>query len=243
MSGAPPGPRAGDRGRRIAANLTAVRARIAAACAAAGRPSQAVTLIAVTKHFPASDVALLAAAGVTDVGENRDQEAAAKARASAGLDLTWHFVGQIQTNKCRSIVSYATVVHSVDRLKLVHALDREARRADRKVRCLVQVDLAGGADPGRGGAHAADVPALADAVAGCGALELGGVMAVAPPRADPAAAFASLAELAGRIRADHPAAAMISAGMSADLEAAIAAGSTHIRVGSALLGDRRPVVG
>ncbi|MBW8481025.1 YggS family pyridoxal phosphate-dependent enzyme [Actinomadura parmotrematis] len=229
-----------DRGAELAANLAEVRGRIAAACAAAGRPADAVTLIAVTKTRPASDVRLLAGLGLTDVAENRDQEAAPKAAATAGLPLTWHFVGQLQTNKVRSVASYADVVQSVDRPRLVTALSAAAERAGRTLGCLVQVALDGG--EGRGGAAPGDVPALADLVAGAPGLRLGGVMAVAPLGADPAAAFERLAEIAARTRDDHPGAGTVSAGMSGDLEQAIACGATHVRVGTALLGGRRAIV-
>jgi PLP dependent protein len=232
-----------DRSAELARRLDLVQGRIEAACQAAGRSAREVTLIAITKTFPASDVRLLAALGVRDVGENRDSEAAPKAAQCADLrpPLTWHFVGQLQTNKCASVVSYAAVVHSVDRLRLVRVLGTQARRADRTVRCLVQVSLDG--DPARGGATAVEVPRIADAVAAEPGLVLGGVMAVAPLAKPPAAAFGRLAEIAAALRAEHPEAVMISAGMSGDLEEAIAAGATHVRVGTALLGGRPAFVG
>ncbi len=228
----------GGRATEVAASLAAVQARIGAACRAAGRDPAGVTLIAVTKTFPASDVRLLAGLGVRDVGENRDQEAAPKAAACAAVSpsLTWHFVGQLQTNKAASVVRYARVVQSVDRLRLARALGTAARRAGRTVRCLVQVSLDG--DPQRGGVPAAHVLAVADAVASEEGLVLGGVMAVAPVQAEPLAAFEGLAGIAAQVRAVHPGAVMISAGMSGDLEDAIAAGATHVRVGTALLGGR-----
>jgi len=132
-----------DPGRReeLARRLADVRGRMAKACEAAGRDVSELTLIAVTKTRPASDVRLLAGLGVADVGENRDAEAAPKAAECAGLNLTWHFVGQLQTNKAASVVRYASVVHSVDRLRLVHALGRAARGAERVVECLVEVSL------------------------------------------------------------------------------------------------------
>lgn len=224
----------------LEANLSEVRERIAKACSAAARSPEEVTLVAVTKTFPASDVRLLAGLGVTDVAENRDQEAAPKAAECADLPLTWHFVGQLQTNKVRSVAGYAHLVHSVDRPRLVAALSRETTRAGRSIRCLVQVSLEETA--GRGGARPADVPALADALADAPGLELAGVMAVAPFGADPAPAFDRLAEVAAVVRAAHPAATIVSAGMSADLEQAIARGATHVRVGTALLGGRRAIV-
>jgi PLP dependent protein len=224
----------------LAANLTALRERIAKACDAAGRSPGEITVIGVTKTFPASDVRLLAELGLTDIAENRDQEAAAKAAECADLDLTWHFVGQLQTNKVRSVVSYADVIHSVDRPRLVTALSREAVRAERTVRCLIQVAL--DEAEGRGGARPDDVRGLADALDAASGLELAGVMAVAPLDADPAPAFARLAEIAVSLRAAYPGAEMVSAGMSGDMEHAIVNGATHVRVGTALLGGRRAIV-
>lgn len=229
---------ASRRREEIAAGLAEVRGRIDAACAAAGRAVGEVTLIAITKTFPASDIRLLSELGVLDVGENRDQEAAAKAAECVALrpKLTWHFVGRLQSNKSTSVVSYADVVHSVDRVRLVRALGGPAVRAGHEITCLVQVSL--DRDPSRGGAVPEQVPAIADAVAQEPGLVLGGVMAVAPLGASPAAAFGRLAEIAAAIRAAHPGAVMISAGMSSDLEDAIAAGATHVRIGTALLGGR-----
>ena len=231
------------RAAEIAAGLAAVQARIAAACQAAGRGADEVTLIAITKTFPAADIRILSSLGVHDVGENRDQEAAVKAAEVADLrdQLTWHFVGQLQTNKAASVARYADVVHSVDRLRLVTALGAGARKAGRRLRCLVQVSLDD--DPARGGAAPDQVLAIADAVASEPGLSLGGVMAVAPLADElrpggPLAAFQRLAGMAAAIRAVHPDATVISAGMSADLEDAIAAGATHVRVGTALLGGR-----
>ena len=238
-----PWPAPERRSAELARGLDRVQGRIEAACQAAGRSAREVTLIAITKTFPASDVRLLAALGVRDVGENRDSEAAPKAAQCADLRpaLTWHFVGQLQTNKCASVVSYAAVVHSVDRLRLVRALGTQARRAGRAVCCLVQVSLDG--DPARGGVTAEEAPRIADAVAAEQGLVLGGVMAVAPLAKPPSAAFGRLAEIAAIIRAEHPEAVIISAGMSGDMEEAIAAGATHVRVGTALLGGRPAFVG
>jgi PLP dependent protein len=220
----------------LAARLTAVRERIAAACEAAGRKAEDVTLVAVTKSFPASDVRLLSGLGVRDFGENRDAEAAPKAAQCADLDLVWHFIGQLQTNKAASVARYATFVHSVDRLRLVRALGTAARRAGRVIECLIQVSL--DSDPARGGAPAGEVPGLAEALMAEPGLVLAGVMAIAPLGMPPADAFATLLDSAAVVRAVRPAATVISAGMSGDLEAAIAAGATHVRIGTALLGDR-----
>ncbi|MDP4506419.1 YggS family pyridoxal phosphate-dependent enzyme [Nonomuraea turcica] len=224
----------------IAAGLAEVDARIAAACRAVGRDRGEVTLIAVTKTRPAEDVRILAELGVRDIGENRDQEAASKAAELAELSLTWHFVGQLQTNKVRSVVGYADVVHSVDRLRLVEAISREAVRQGRNVGCLVQVALDD--DPARGGARPADVLELADEVALAEGVWLGGVMAVAPLGEEPAKAFARLRDIATRVQEQHHRATMVSAGMSEDLVEAIAYGATHVRVGTALLGRRKPFV-
>jgi pyridoxal phosphate enzyme (YggS family) len=228
------------RREEIAAGLAEVEQRVEDACRAVGRDRSEITLIAVTKTYPASDVRLLAGLGVRDVGENRDQEAAAKAAECADLPVTWHFIGQLQTNKARSVVSYAGLVHSVDRLRLVEALSGEAVRAGREVGCLVQVALGPGLE--RGGAAPSEVPALAEAIAGAPGLCLKGVMAVAPLGKDPSEAFGMLWGVAQAVQKEHPAADVISAGMSGDLAHAIANGATHLRVGTALLGRRKPFV-
>lgn len=230
----------GGEGRRaeLAGNLARVRERIEAACDDAGRDPADVALIAVTKFFPASDIELLAELGVVAIGENRDQEASAKvAELTRRQDIEVHFIGQLQTNKAGSVVSYADVVQSVDRPKLVAALDRAAGARGVRPGVLVQVSLDD--PPDRGGVEPQGAAALADQVAGSEHLDLRGVMAVAPFRADPAPAFARLREVARGIRQVHPDATWISAGMSGDLEAAVAHGATHLRVGSAILGSRQ----
>lgn len=266
------------RREELSNRLDAVQARIDAACAAAGRDREEVTLIVVTKFFGASDVAALAELGVRDIGESRDQEARAKCaaleRGAPGpLDtLRVHMVGQVQSKKARSVARYADVVHSVDRAKLITTLDRGADAAIQSgeragpLPVTVQVDLA--ADPdnaidpdtdtdadalraahaglgsqpdARGGSATEDAIGLADAVAATENLDLAGVMAVAPRGLDDAGlrrAFAALHEVSERIRALHPDAVMISAGMSSDLEHAVQFGATHLRVGSAILGTR-----
>ncbi len=232
--------RSRERRAELADGLSEVWARIEAACVAAGRSRDEITLIAVTKTWPASDVRLLYELGQRDFGENRDQEAAPKAAASADLDLTWHFVGQLQTNKVASVARYADVIHSVDRLRLVHALGRAAQRRPRPLTALIQVSLEGpDGDPDRGGAAPSELTELAEAILADGGLRLGGVMAVAPLGVPAARAFAGLDAAAAAVRAVQPAATMISAGMSGDLEAAVEAGATHLRIGTALLGDRR----
>ena len=233
-----PGP-ADSRSDELAAALEAVEARIGAACSAAGRHRSGITLVVVTKTYPAADVARLAALGVRNVGENREREGSAKHAECAGLPLAWHFIGQLQTNKARSVSGWADLVHSVDRPALVAALDRGAARAGRVLDCLLQVSLDG--DPGRGGVPVPQLPALAEAVAAAPALRLRGVMAVAPLDANPQAAFAVLPELLDQVRRVEPGADVVSAGMSGDLEAAVSCGATHLRVGTAILGQRPPL--
>ncbi|MER6527481.1 YggS family pyridoxal phosphate enzyme [Streptomyces sp. NPDC001508] len=244
-----------DRRAEIAVNLAKVEERIAAACVAAGRKREEVTLIVVTKTYPAGDVRILSELGVRHVAENRDQDAAPKAAACSDLPLVWHFVGQLQTNKVRSVVGYADVVQSVDRSRLVTALSKEAVRAGREVGCLIQValgaaepadpaDSAPGGAPGgeRGGVPPGGIEELADLVADAPGLRLDGLMTVAPLAGEYAgrqrAAFERLMDLSTGLRRAHPAANMVSAGMSADLEQAVAAGATHVRVGTAVLGVR-----
>ncbi|MFB7353980.1 YggS family pyridoxal phosphate-dependent enzyme [Streptomyces gardneri] len=233
-----------DRKSQLAENLAGVEERIAAACTAAGRAREEVTLIVVTKTYPASDVRLLHGLGVRHVAENRDQDAAPKAAACADLDLTWHFVGQLQTNKVRSVVGYADVVQSVDRLKLVSSLSAAAEKEGRELGCLLQValDAESGERGTRGGVSPEGVEELAAAVDGAPGLRLDGLMTVAPLSGPYAgrqrAAFDRLMDLSTALRATRPAANMVSAGMSADLEEAVAAGATHVRVGTAVLGVR-----
>ncbi|MGW2837195.1 YggS family pyridoxal phosphate-dependent enzyme [Streptomyces sp. NPDC001493] len=234
-----------DRSTELAENLARVEERIASACAAAGRSRDEVTLIVVTKTYPASDVRILHGLGVRQVAENRDQDAAPKAADCSDLSLTWHFVGQLQTNKVRSVTRYADVVQSIDRIKLVSALSTAvAGERETELGCLIQVALdAGNGERGdRGGVAPEGVEALADAVAAAPGLRLDGLMTVAPLAGPYAgrqrAAFERLMEISSRLRADHPAANMVSAGMSSDLEDAVAAGATHVRVGTAVLGVR-----
>jgi pyridoxal phosphate enzyme (YggS family) len=222
----------------IAARLGEVRDRVSRACADAGRDPAEITLVVVTKYFPASDLRVLADLGVRDVGENRHQEAVAKAEELADLDLSWHYVGGLQSNKAAAVAAYADCVHSVDRLKLVKGLARGALERGRDLDVLLQVSLDPPGAEGRAGADAADVPALAEAVLAADGLVLRGVMGVAPLGGDPDAAFAELAEVAASVRALAPEATWISAGMSADLEQAVRRGATHLRVGSAVLGPR-----
>ena len=227
---------------RLEQNLRAVRARLDAAARAAGRDPSTVALLAVSKTWPADDVAALLALGQRDFGENRVQELLAKAaaRSADGLAVRWHFIGQLQRNKAAAVARLGAVVHSVDRPQLVTVLDRAGQEGRPRSRSSCRWTSAArrGTSRERGGADPAEIPALADAVASAAGLRLLGLMAVAPRGVDPAPAFERLAGLAARVRSDHPEAVELSAGMSGDLEAAVAAGATVVRVGTALFGDR-----
>jgi pyridoxal phosphate enzyme (YggS family) len=239
-----------QRQQQLAAALASVRQRIGDACARADRDPETITLIAVTKTYPAEDAVRLLALGVRELGESRDQEAAAKAaETDALLDDAgnaarpcWHFVGQLQRRKSKSVVGYASAVHSVDRMSLATSLaDAVSQRERNPIDVFVQVSLDG--DPARGGVTEDRLHELVDAVAERAELNLRGVMAVAPMEADPERAFADLREISARVTGWYPYAFAISAGMSGDLEAAIQHGATHVRVGTALLGRRAQVFG
>jgi PLP dependent protein len=219
--------------------LAETRERVAAACVAAQRNVSELNLIVVTKNYPASDLALLCELGVTDVGENRHPEAARKLAELDDLGVSRpvaHFIGAVQTNKAGQIARYADYVHSIDRRRLVESLSRGAVSAGRTIKALVQVDF-GDAD-GRAGIEPENALELAEHVAAADRLTLAGLMTVAPLNVDPAEAFGRLAELSRRLCRDHPEATMISAGMSGDLEQAVQAGATHLRVGRAILKER-----
>jgi pyridoxal phosphate enzyme (YggS family) len=234
-----------ERVAEVRAGLADVMARIERARVAAGRADD-VALVVVTKTFPSTDVEILASLGVTDVAENRDQEAKAKRLATemSAPVLRWHMIGQVQRNKASSVARWADVVESVDRLELVAALGRAAAAHGRTLEILLQVSLDPVVTPGRGGADPADVADLAVAVASEPALQLRGVMGVAPfPGADesgegPGDAFARLHEVSRALQERWPQADRISAGMSGDLEQAVAHGATQVRIGGAVLGQR-----
>ena len=241
---------AAARREELTAGLAQVEERIVAACRAANRSRGDVQLIVVTKNFPGSDIEVLCQLGVTDIGENRDQEASAKIAAlphEIRERIQVHFIGQLQSNKAGSLATYVDAVHSIDRDKLVLALDRAATAAGRDIGALVQVslntdtDAVAGAGAARGGIPLDGVAVLANSVAAAQHLRLRGLMAVAPLGVDPGEAFARLATVARDLRAEYPGATWISAGMSADLESAVANGATHLRVGSAILGSRPPL--
>lgn len=223
----------------LAQRLASVQAGIADAARAASRDPAEVTLIVVTKFHPASLVRELAALGVTDVGENRHQEAQAKAAELDDLQLRWHFVGQLQTKKARQAARYAHAIHSIDRERLVDALaTAELPDPALPVEAFVQVNLTD--DPARGGAAPDDIERIAERILDTPTLQLRGVMAVAPlPEEESAAsAFARLSSYSERLRGLAPQATAISAGMTHDFPEAIAAGATHLRIGSAITGNR-----
>ncbi|MGI6878431.1 YggS family pyridoxal phosphate-dependent enzyme [Microbacterium sp. gxy059] len=221
----------------LASRLAEVDERIAAAARSAGRSPAELTRIVVTKFHPASLVAELHALGVRDVGENRQQELTAKRAELDGLSgLRWHAIGQVQTKKARAVRRAADAVHSVDRVRLVDALERAAESGDAPLDVFAQVNLTD--DPGRGGAAPADLEALAEAIVSSPSLRLVGTMAVAPLEEHPAVAFERLAAHAARVRSIAPDAAAISAGMSHDFAEAVAAGATHLRIGTAITGQR-----
>ncbi|EIV93171.1 YggS family pyridoxal phosphate enzyme [Frankia sp. QA3] len=270
----------GDPARRaeLARRLDVISERIAAAARAAGRDPAGLTLIAVSKTYPAEDVVMLHTLGARQFAENREQEAGPKVNmvtrllgepgggpaaggggapagaggAAGGHELTWHFVGQLQRNKARSVLRWADWVQSVDRSSLVGVLSRLAVERGRPLSICLQVSLDSWSDSGgrvgsvvtgsgRGGGDPMELAALADLVEEAPGLTLRGVMAVAP-RGEPARpAFARLRAVAERLTVDHPQATVISAGMSGDLEAAVAEGATHLRIGTALFGERHGV--
>jgi pyridoxal phosphate enzyme (YggS family) len=220
----------------LADRLGAVRERIAEAARASGRSPSEVTTIVVTKFHTVELVRELRDLGVRDFGENRHQEA--REKAAAVPDVRWHFVGQLQSKKARQVRAYASVIHSVDRIPLVRALDAPGDAGDAPARTdvFLQVNLTD--DPARGGAAPAEVPALTEAIAGAAGLRLLGVMAVAPLEEEPRAAFARLRGISDTVRTIVPGAVSISAGMSGDFEDALAEGATHLRIGTAITGIR-----
>nr|WP_139418413.1 YggS family pyridoxal phosphate-dependent enzyme [Agromyces laixinhei] len=210
--------------------------RVAEAARDAGRDPDAITTIVVTKFHPAALVAELAELGVLDIGENRHQEAQAKAAELGDLELRWHFVGQLQSKKARQVRAYASAIHSVDRAALVDAL----RSDEASVDCFVQVNLT--EDPGRGGVAPEALESLAEHVLETAGLRLRGLMAVAPLGEPARPAFARVRAMSERLRRLEPTASDLSMGMSHDFRDAILEGATHLRIGTAITGNR-PVAG
>ena len=220
-----------DRKAEIARNLQEVKERIIGAAKSANRDPNEIELIVVTKTFPISDIEILRELGETNFGENRDQEAGPKAEI---ISATWHFQGQIQSNKIKSICQWADVIHSISSEKEI----LKFAQSERKHQVFLQVSLDG--QEGRGGASPAELAQLADLVNESNNLELLGLMAVAPLGVEPMKAFADLAQINQGFAGQFPNSKFLSAGMSGDFEAAIKYGATHIRVGSSILGSRSP---
>lgn len=221
-------------GVQLRERLANVEQRIEEACKAVGRDSESVTLITVTKFHPASLVRELAELGVRDVGENRHQEAQSKSAELADVDVRWHFIGQLQTKKARQAARYAHSIHSIDRIRLVEAL--RTAEVETPIDAFLQVNLT--EDPARGGVPPKELEPLAESVLDCDTLRLRGVMAVAPLDEDPRPAFERLADYSARVQKLDPSANAISAGMSHDFREALEFGATHLRIGSAITGNR-----
>ena len=215
----------------LAARLARVDGEIVDAARAAGRDPAGLTRIVITKFHPAELVRQLADLGVRDIGENRHQEAAVKAAELSDLDLNWHFVGQLQSNKAKAVRRYASSVHSLDRASLADAL-----AGDTALDVFLEVNLTG--DPARGGVDPGMLVPLGKRVLSTPGLVLRGVMAVAPLGEEPRAAFARVREASEQLRRLAPEATAISAGMSGDFREAIAEGATHLRIGTAITGKR-----
>ena len=220
-----------DRKAEIARNLQEVKERIIGAAKSVNRDPNEIELIVVTKTFPISDIEILCELGETNFGENRDQEAGPKAEI---ISATWHFQGQIQSNKIKSICQWADVIHSISSEKEI----LKFAQSERKHQLFLQVSLDG--QEGRGGASPAELSQLADLVNESNNLDLLGLMAVAPLGVEPDKAFADLAQINQGFVGQYPNSKFLSAGMSGDFEAAIKYGATHIRVGSSILGSRSP---
>jgi pyridoxal phosphate enzyme (YggS family) len=222
-----------ERREFISASLHDVKSRIANAAHLAGRDLAEITLIAVTKTYPASDVVILRELGEVNFGENRTEEGSVKSLEVPGI---WHYQGQVQSRKLREIASWANVIHSLDQVSHIEKLNRICEETGKKIGVFIQLSLDGA--PDRGGVVEQDLAELGDAVAASSGLELNGVMCVPPVEYEHQLAFAEIAQIHQRFTSRFPSAKLLSAGMSSDFEIAIAHGATHIRVGSQILGSR-----
>ena len=220
-----------NRREELSENLNAIKSRISVAAQNAGRSAEEITLIVVTKTFPASDAQILYELGVRDFGENRDQEASAKSTELPD-DCRWHFQGQIQSNKLKSIANWADVLHSID--DITHASKLNSLVTSKDI--FIQVSLDN--QPNRGGVLPDLIPEFLEEISAFPNLKIRGLMAVAPLDVEPVIAFQRLKVLSDRVVKMQPKAHEISAGMSNDFEAAISEGATHIRIGSQILGVR-----
>ena len=220
----------------LSERLSAIDARIDSRLKLNSRESSSLTRIVVSKFHPSSMVRELFSLGVSDFGENRDQEASAKAQEVLDLDVNWHFIGQLQSNKVKSVLGYASVIHSVDRASLLSALMMQTAERVEPLDVFVQVNLTD--DAGRGGVDERDLLEFADQVASAPGLNLLGLMAVASLEGEEERDFTKIAALSALLANDHPDARYISAGMSNDFELAIDFGATHLRIGTAITGNR-----
>jgi pyridoxal phosphate enzyme (YggS family) len=229
-----------DRFTEISQALAQVEERIVRACQLASRVREDVTLIAVTKTYPVTDVEILRELGVTNFGENRDSEGVEKSSATQDslIKAHWHYQGEIQSKKIGSISRWADTVHSLDNLSHIKKFDRALETIGGKfLQVFIQVSLDG--NPQRSGLESKNLLQACQEVANSSHLQLMGVMTVPPVESDPEESFSQIAEIATRVRNDFPDAKYLSAGMSGDFEVAIAYGATHIRIGSQILGSRR----
>jgi pyridoxal phosphate enzyme (YggS family) len=225
-----------NRKAQLSERLAQINHQIIEACKKANRDVNEITLIAVTKNFPASDVEILAQLGIKNVGENKDQEAKEKFK-EVQAELNWHFVGQLQTNKVKSVLQYASYIHSVDRPRLAAEINKVAQNLGQVAKVFLQVDL-GGDDPNRAGVAPAELAQFSEQISQMSNIEVVGLMAVAPLAVEPRAAFDHLSAIQSEFLKTNPTARLLSSGMSEDFEVAIEFGATHLRIGSLLLGVR-----
>ena len=221
----------------ISANLEKVKEQIKLAAASANRLSEDITLVAVTKTFPVSDIEILYSLGIRDFGENRDQEASAK----VGLlpkDVRWHFQGQIQSNKLKSITSWASFIHSVDQLRYAQMISDYSAGNEKPIFMQVSLDKP---PQSRSGVNPSELLELAGAISALPGIRLQGLMAVAPVNSPAEQAFAELEDIRSDFLSTFPDAKSLSIGMSGDYQIAIKYGATHIRIGSSILGIRSPI--
>ena len=227
---------------QLTENYQKIQSRIIEACNKSGRNTSDITVIAITKTYPAKDVDLLKRIGIENVGENKDQEASEKYKEVKNKFI-WHFVGQLQTNKVKSVVQYADYIHSVDRLSLVKEIQKMSQKINKIQKVLIQIELDESQnDENRGGVNPQNLNDLAQEISSSPNLELSGLMSVAPLNMTSNQAFSKLEKIRSEFIKTYPLAKMLSAGMSDDLEEAVSHGATHLRIGSALLGER-PKIG
>jgi pyridoxal phosphate enzyme (YggS family) len=222
---------------QILSNLESVKEKISAAAQAAGRSPSEITLIAVTKTFPVSDLEILYELGVRNFGENRDQEAAPKVGVLPA-DITWHFQGGIQSNKLKSISNWASVIHSVDKFKYAQMISQFSVGKTKEIFIQVSLDTL---PQSREGVDPADLMQLAEQIMSLPNLQVKGLMAVAPLDQPTEQAFVRLQQIQQKFIQLYPAARSLSSGMSGDYELAISLGATHVRIGSSILGNRSPI--